>query len=281
MTVYVFPGQGSQIKGMGNGLFDEFSSLTKQANDILQYDIKQLCHDSDMAKLSKTQYTQPAMFVVNALTYLKRNKDGQPIPKYAIGHSLGEYSALFAAEVFDFATGVKLVQKRGELMGAITGYKMAAVLGLTATEISRILQENNLSEIDLANFNTPKQTVISGKVNDIAKAKTVFGNVAGSMFFELPVSGAFHSRYMKPVQETFSEYLKDFTWSDPKITVIANVDVQPYTQANVADKLTKQLASPVQWVDTIKFLQKQGEKDFIEVGPGNKMMGLVRQCLNA
>jgi len=279
MTVYVFPGQGSQSQGMGAGLFEDFSTLTAAANEILGYDIKQLCTQGSMAQLSQTQYTQPALFVVNALSYLSRKAEGQPTPKFAIGHSLGEYSALFAAEAFDFATGLRLVQKRGELMGAITGYKMAAIVGLSDADITQTLQKNNLTSIDLANFNTPTQTVISGPANDISKTKSIFENVKGCLYFELPVSGAFHSRYMQPVQEKFAAFLKDFTVSEPKLTVIANVDVQPYTQATVADKLVKQLASPVRWVETIRYLQKQGESEFIEVGPGNKMTGLVRQCL--
>src|SRR5205823_13876450 len=126
MLAYIFPGQGSQTRGMGGNLFDDFPELTAQADAILGYSIKKLCLEDPNQELNQTQFTQPALFVVNALTFLKKNQK----PDYVAGHSLGEYNALFAAEVFDFATGLNLVKKRGELMSEAKNGGMAAVIGL-------------------------------------------------------------------------------------------------------------------------------------------------------
>ena len=137
MTTYVFPGQGSQNKGMGGTLFDDFSELTVQADAILGYSIKRLCLEDPQIKLSLTQYTQPALYIVNAFSYLKRLREIGKKPNFVAGHSLGEYSALFAAEVFDFPTGLQLVKKRGELMSRASGGAMAAILGLDEEQIIR------------------------------------------------------------------------------------------------------------------------------------------------
>lgn len=163
MVTCVFPGQGSQRKGMGGTLFDEFEELTAKADEILGYSIKEMCLRDPNRRLSETQYTQPALYTVNALSYLKKVKETRKTPDYVAGHSLGEYNALFASGVFNFEDGLKIVKKRGELMGRATGGGMAAVIGLNEGQIEDILKRNNLQSIDIANYNTPSQIVISGK----------------------------------------------------------------------------------------------------------------------
>ena len=150
MKAYVFPGQGSQEKGMGAKLFDEFADLTKSADSILGYSIKDLClYDKDN-KLQSTEYTQPAIYIVSVMDYLKSRKEGIAAPNYVAGHSIGEYAALYAAGVFDFETGLKLVKKRGELMAKANGGGMAAIIGLTKEQVLEVLEKNDLNRIDVA-----------------------------------------------------------------------------------------------------------------------------------
>lgn len=173
MITYVFPGQGSQQKGMGQGLFEQYQHLTDQADQILGYSIKKLCTEKGYFDVNHTQYTQPALYVVNALSYLKKLEETGGKPDFAAGHSLGEYNALFAAGAFDFGTGLKLVKKRGELMGRITGGGMAAVIGLDKEQVTAVLEEHHLHTIDVANENTPRQIVISGQ-KKILKKRELF-----------------------------------------------------------------------------------------------------------
>lgn len=274
MTVFVFPGQGSQKVGMGEGLFTEFADFTAQADEILGYSISELCLKDPRGELGKTQFTQPALYVVNVLTYYQKVKQGQK-PKYVAGHSLGEYSALCAANVFDFATGLKLVKKRGELMARATGGGMAAVVGLTPDQIAFTLKNPTLSSIDVANFNSFTQTVISGLKDDISNAQASFEAAGAKMYIPLNVSGAFHSRYMTPARDEFNEFLNSFNFKTPEITVIANVSAEPYTAENIKLNLADQINHSVRWTETIQYLLAQGEEEFVEVGPGAVLAGLI------
>lgn len=227
MKAYVFPGQGAQIKGMGAMLFDLYPEITMQANEILGYDIKHLCVEDPELKLSNTQYTQPALYIVGALSYLQHLDKGGARPDYFAGHSLGEYNALLAAESFDFVTGLKLVMKRGELMANAFGGSMAAILGMKKEELRRFLREHDLHSIDLANFNTASQIVISGMSGDIKRACELLEN-DGRMCVPLNTSGAFHSRYMESAKNAFSssldsehaKWLESFT---PKKSFFCNI----------------------------------------------------------
>jgi len=151
MTVFIFPGQGSQIKGMGGTLFNQFKDFTDQANTILGYSIQTLCLEDPQQQLKQTQYTQPALYIVNALTYFKKIQETGQKPTYVAGHSLGEYNALLAAGVFDFETGLKLVKKRGEFMSQVGEGAMASVSGLTADAIYIILSQYGLTNVVIAN----------------------------------------------------------------------------------------------------------------------------------
>jgi malonyl CoA-acyl carrier protein transacylase len=278
MTAFLFPGQGSQIKGMGADLFDQFTELTQQADEILGYSIKSLCLEDKDQQLNHTAYTQPALYVVNALSYQQALGKNGP-PGFVAGHSLGEYNALQAAGVFSFADGLKLVKKRGELMSEAQPGAMAAILELTAAEVERCLQQQGLS-IDIANYNTPTQTVIAGLTQEIEEAQQTFEQ-AGGIFVPLNTSGPFHSRYMDAAKTEFEDYLKGFTFAKPTLPVIANLDGQPYQEADIFDYLAKQLTHPVRWVDTIYYLFKQGERDFIELGAGEvliKFIPAIRQA---
>lgn len=275
MTTYMFPGQGSQVKGMGEGLFELYPSLVQEADEILGYSIESLCLEDKDEQLNNTKYTQPALFVVEALAYLKKSSEGSK-PDYCVGHSLGEYSALFAAGVFDFATGLQLVKKRGELMSEVSGGGMLAVINLSEDRISSLLSQNQLESIDIANYNSPKQIILSGLAEDISKASGILSSEA-MMCVPLKVSGAFHSRYMKKAAEEFEGFLESFSFKPAHTKVIANVSAEPYTQQNIKSNLSRQIMSPVRWTESIKYLKHEGETEFVEVGPGNILTRLMAQ----
>ncbi len=277
MAVWVFPGQGSQAKGMGDGLFEEFSELTAQADSILRYSIKTLCLEDPRDQLSQTNYTQPALFVVSALAYHQQMNETGRQPDFVVGHSLGEYNALYAAGVFDFETGLKLVNKRGELMSQASGGGMAAVIGLSADAVIDVLQTNNLEGIDIANYNSGSQIVISGLKQDIDQAQASFEKAGARLFMPLKVSGAFHSRYMQSAHEEFSKYLELFSFNAPKIPVIANTTAKPYTIDTIAENLVNQIDHSVRWNESIQTLLSQGEKNFSEIGPGRVLTGLINR----
>lgn len=278
LKAFVFTGQGSQVKGMGKDLFDEFTDLVKKADKILGYSIKDLCLNDSNGLLNRTDYTQPALYMVSTLEYLKRIKYGEEKPDYVAGHSLGEYSALFAAGVVDFETGLKLVKKRGELMAKALGGKMAAVIGLSEDVVRDILKYNNFTTIDVANLNSPTQIVISGLEEDIKKAEIIFSNTDGCIMYKiLNVSGAFHSRYMEDARKEFTEYMKNFIFNKPKIPIIANITARPYKEEEILSTLSMQLVSPVRWTDTIRYLMAKGVENFEEIGPGHVLTGLYRK----
>lgn len=276
MKTFMFPGQGSQSKGMGGTLFDEFETLTDKADKILGYSIKELCLEDPAKQLGQTQFTQPALYVVNALSYFKKTGESGQKPDFVVGHSLGEFNALLAAECFDFEAGLKLVKKRGELMSQATDGGMAAILNATKEEIEAILEENGLTNIDLVNFNTPSQIVISGLKEEIARAQPFFQK-GRMMYHPLNTSGAFHSRFMNPAKEKFENYLKKFKLSDLKIPVISNVTARPYQNEEVLEKLSSQIASPVRWCESIQYLMSLGDMEFEEIGHGEVLTRLVQK----
>jgi malonyl CoA-acyl carrier protein transacylase len=279
MKTYMFPGQGSQARGMGGELFDAFPALTAKADEVLGYSIRELCLEDPRKELNKTQFTQPALFVVNALSYCRRVEENGP-PDFLAGHSLGEFNALLAAECFDFETGLRLVKKRGELMSQATDGAMAAIVNATREQIEALLREKGLVNVDIANCNTPMQTVISGPAADIAACQDIF-NVDRMMYVALNTSGAFHSRLMIPAAQKFEAFLKKRKFSKPKIPVIANITAKPYPDKAVVEYLSKQIHSSVLWSDSIHYLMSlSDDMEFVEVGHGDvlaKMILKIRQ----
>ncbi len=275
--IYVFPGQGSQTPGMGEELFEQFPELVKQADDVLSCSIKSLCLDDPENRLNQTDYTQPALYIVNALTYLSKTEETDLRPDFVAGHSLGEYNALFAAGVFDFITGLKLVQKRGQIMVKATGGGMAAVIGMQPDKIQQVLKDASFDTIDIANYNSPKQTVISGRKEDIDAVKTVFEEAGARLFIPLKVSGAFHSRYMQDAQDEFTDFLKNFEFQPVKIPVIANYTAAPYQNGETTNNMVQQISNPVRWVESIQYLKLQPEPEFEEIGPGTVLTKLIKQ----
>lgn len=280
MRTVLFPGQGAQFKGMGKELFPLYPQLTKVASEVLGYPVDKLCLEDPGNQLRYTQYTQPALYVVNAFAYMKKKREGAADAKadYFAGHSLGEYNALLAAEVFDFESGLRLVQKRGELMGKASGGSMAAVIG-NPGRIRQVLDENGLQEIDLANYNTPSQTVISGKAEAVARAERAFRNV-NMRCVMLNVTAPFHSRYMQPAQREFGEFMRQFRFFPPKTPVISNVTAQPH-DGKIPESLMSQITSPVRWSDSIRYLLSQGDMQFTEIGSSilTNMVNEIRKAV--
>ena len=276
-NIFVFPGQGSQSAGMGGELFDQFPELVNQADEVLGCSSKELCLDDPENRLNQTDYTQPALYVVNALTYLSKTENTDLRPDFVAGHSLGEYNALLAAGVFDFITGLKLVQKRGQIMVKVTGGGMAAVIGMQPDKIKQVLKDDSFESIDIANLNSPKQTVISGRKEDIDAVKTVFEDAGARLFIPLKVSGAFHSRYMQDAQNEFADFLKSFEFQPVQIPVIANYTAAPYQNDETMNNMVQQISSPVRWVESIQYLKQQPEPEFEEIGPGNVLTKLIKQ----
>jgi malonyl CoA-acyl carrier protein transacylase len=283
MIAFVFPGQGSQKRGMGAGLFDEarqYAEVEMEVDAILGYSLRELCLEDPNNRLKETEFTQPCLYVVNALHYYKAVNQGAR-PDYLAGHSLGEYNALLAAGVFDFLTGLRLAQRRGELMSRAKSGGMAAVIGLGAGVVAEVIEENRLASIDVANFNSPSQTVVSGPIEDIRNAGPLFEKAGARTYVPLHVSAAFHSRYMAEAARAFDDFLAPFYFAAPKIPVIANATAQPYpadsTSESVKSLLVKQITHSVCWDQSVRFLIDKGVTEFTEIGPGNVLTKMMQQ----
>ncbi len=276
MKAYIFPGQGSQYKGMGKGLFDQYTDRVQLADAVLGYSIAEICLDDPERKLGFTQYTQPALYVVNALSYQNEIQKTGQLPNYLAGHSLGEYNALQASGAISFEDGLKLVKKRGELMSQAPKGAMAAILGSTENNISQLLKNNGLSTVDIANYNAHDQTVISGLEEDIANAQSLF-NEDHIKFIPLNTSGAFHSRYMKSAASEFNHYIRQFTFFPLEIDVISNVYARSYTQKKIKENLVSQITRPVKWSDSICHMIELGVTEFEELGAGHVLTTLIEK----
>ena len=285
MAVALFPGQGAQRVGMGGRLFDEveeFAAVESEVDELLGFSVRRLCSEGPQAKLSETQFTQPCLYVVNALHHYKALSTGWR-PQLLAGHSLGEYNALHAAGAFDFLTGLRLVKKRGELMGQARHGGMAAVLGLAPDRIGAVINDAGLDDLDVANFNSPTQTVVSGPSATIARAGQYFERAGAERYVPLSVSGAFHSRYMQPAADEYADFLAGFLFQNLAVPVLSNVTARPYKTddagANVSELLVKQITSPVRWSATVWYLVGRGGADavFRESGPGDVLTKLFHK----
>jgi len=286
-TAFVFPGQGSQAVGMGKDLADTHESarqLFARADEVLGFPLSKICFEGPQDELKKTENTQPALYVVSCATLTVLRERGVGAPESVAGHSLGEYSALFAAGVFDFETGLKLVRARGEAMyaaGQARPGTMAAVLafdGKTVAEICERVSEG-ASVVVAANYNSPDQTVISGDVDAVNRASLAIREAGGKRVIPLPVSGAFHSPLVQPAAETMRAELDKANLEKPKsVRFINNADADLLKDPEtIADSLVRQIISPVRWVETIQRLWDLGTRRFVEVGSGKVLSGLIRR----
>lgn len=281
----LFPGQGSQHIGMGKELAEQYEgckNVFQKANEVLREDFSRLIFSGDEEELKRTENTQPALLTTSIAIWEILRKKGITA-HYACGHSLGEYSALVAANAISFEEACITVRKRGEWMEhAVPQGKgtMAAVLGLAREKVEEATREASEKGliVELANYNCPGQIVISGTVEGVEEA-TKLAKVKGARrVIPLSVSGPFHSSLMKPAAEKMKEHLKTISISSPTIPVISNVTASPVTDGEqIRNLLYEQIFSPVLWEDTIQFLVKNGVDMFLEIGPGKVLSGLVKK----
>ena len=263
---------------MGRDLFERFPDLCAIADEILGIPIRRLCLEDPDRLLRSTAYTQPALFVVNALAWLEHRRQHPP-PAFLAGHSLGEYNALFAAGCFDFATGLRLVQRRGQLMAEAPKGGMAAVLDLDIERIQRVLESEGAA-VDIANLNSPQQVVLAGPKDQLEALVEPLERAGARRCVLLNVDGAFHSRYMEPCAERFAPFLRQFRFSPPQWPVLANTTGRPYGD-DLTGPLVAQLCSPVRWTETLEYLLHQGVRRAQELGPGKVLDKLWNHALDA
>lgn len=262
---------------MGAELFEMFPEEIAQASETLGYSIRELCIEGPEEKLGQTQYTQPALYTVSFLQAMSRKQE-QGMPSMAAGHSVGEFAALAFAEAFSFEDGLRMVAKRGEIMSEVRGGGMAAVIALDIDKIKEVIEGHGFAGIDLANFNSPGQIVISGPEAEIKASLSPLKEAGAKLVVPLKVSGAFHSRMMAEPASKFGEFLEDFTFNSPTISVFANVTAAPYPDSSsIAETLVRQIHSPVRWTDTILGMRDAGADAFEECGPGKVLTKLLRQ----
>ncbi len=283
-VAYVFPGQGAQTVGMGKDLYDSFDSvktLFKQADEAVGFSLSKIFFEGPEEELRKTSNAQPALVAVSIACLRAAQEVGGknlPAPSFMAGHSLGEYTALAAANVIDFSTAVFLAKERGRLMyeaGLKTPGSMMAIIGLDEAILAEVCKETNTV---IANINSPGQLVISGAVENIARAGEMAKAKGAARALPLQVSGAFHSPLMQPAVEGMTQILAKVTFKDPIVPIIANVTAQPITSGSqVRDELLKQLCSSVQWQRSVEFMAGQGVGKFIEIGPGKVLAGLIKK----
>ncbi|MFB6904841.1 ACP S-malonyltransferase [Streptomyces bacillaris] len=283
MRCYVFPGQGTQKKGMGRSLFGRFPDLCRRADRVLGYPIEELCLENPERRLSDTAYAQPAIYVVNALHWSAAQEDLPPADFFA-GHSLGEYSALFAAGAFDFETGLTLVRRRAELMSQVSGGAMAAVVGLSEQIVQETLEQHGATGVVIANYNAPEQFVLSGSREELARIKPVFEQVEGVRgFVPVRVSGPFHAPAMAPAADRFRSLLASVEVGELRTPVISNVTGLPFgpDAQEVRDLLADQIAQPVRWTDSIRYLRDAGVSAFTELGESKVLTSLIDRITTA
>ena len=280
----IFPGQGTQSVGMGKHFYETSSdakAIFNRADAILKKDLAKIIFEGPLEKLTSTAYCQPAILTVSVAA-LKVFEQSEMFKKVSVsftaGLSLGEYAALTACGALSFEDTLKLVERRSAFMEEATKLskgRMAAVIGLDKSVIIKICQETGA---EVANFNSPQQIVITGQADKVEAACAKLTAAGAKSVVPLEVSGAFHSSLMKPAAEKFAQELKGVKLSSPRCPLISNINAQPVTSSEtIRENLAKQITGSVQWVDTVNFLAGQGIENFIEIGPGKVLKGLIRR----
>jgi len=282
---YIFPGQGSQAVGMGQNLCSHSEAartLFEQADEYLGEKISTLCFYGPEDALKQTIHTQPALYVTSAAVLAVLRERGVPEPEAVAGHSVGEYAALYAAGAFDFETGLKLVARRAQEMhrAALTSPgAMAAVLGLSAEQVVAVCEDaESAGPVSAANFNGGGQVVISGSADGVAKASELAKAVGAKRVLPLNVSGAFHSALMAPAVEAMEYALRDAVIQTANIPIVANLTADYETTPDeIRTNLAAQIDHPVRWEETILRLVSDGFTEFVEVGSGTVLAGLMKR----
>jgi [acyl-carrier-protein] S-malonyltransferase len=282
-TAYVFPGQGAQSVGMGRDLYQNFEAakaVFEQADKALGFSLSRLCFEGPEEELVQTVNAQPAIVTVSfaCLEAARSLNGGLPPAGFVAGHSLGEYTALAAAGVLDFATTVYLARERGRLMhqaGQLTPGGMAAIIGLDETPLAEVCQQTGTR---IANINCPGQIVISGAKDKLAQAVELVKEKGAHRAIPLQVSGAFHTPLMQPAVDGMAEIMATLKFNNPTVPIIGNTTARPLTTAEaVKEELLNQLCNCVQWQRSVEYMVSEGVATFIEIGPGRVLAGLIKR----
>lgn len=281
MKAYIFPGQGAQFVGMGRNLFENSNKakdLFEQANQILGFSITEIMFNGTDEDLKQTKVTQPAIFLHSVILSKVLGESFQP--KMVAGHSLGEFSALVANQTLSFEDGLQLVYKRAMAMQKACELQpgtMAAVLGLEDTIVEDICKKID-GIVTPANYNCPGQLVISGELSAVEKACEAMKNAGAKRALILPVGGAFHSVLMKPAEEELAKAIENTHFNKPICPIYQNVTTTAVNNPDeIKRNLINQLTAPVKWTQSVQQMIQDGASEFIEVGPGKVLQGLVKK----
>lgn len=275
---YLFPGQGSQQVGMGMDIANaeaDAKNVFRIVNDQCNFDLHKVAWTGPDKALQKTIHTQPSLYATSAACLQALRKYYPDTPMCVAGHSLGEFTALWASGVYNLEDGAKLTVRRGELMQASPEGSMAAILGYDQEDLNSII--NNYSDVVVANYNTSAQQVISGTLDGIRQITTELTKLKVKVI-PLPVGGAFHSPLMKNANKEFSKIIQSINFQDAQCPIIQNVTAQAHTTAQeLQANLTNQMTSSVYWIQSIQTMISMGVECFVEIGPGRVLSGLVRK----
>lgn len=278
-TAWVFPGQGSQSVGMGKALADaepEARQRFAEADDALGFALSDIIWNGPDAVLQRTEAQQPALLVVSVVQFeaLKR-RERLSDAAFAAGHSLGQYSAAVCTGALPFAQAVRLVRRRGQLMQEFGHGAMAAVLGMETEAVQALAAE---AGVEVANINAPGQVTIAGRQDGVERAAALAKERGARRAIMLSVSAAFHTSLMRPVADALTPLLEDASITDPVIPIMANVDGHPIAgAADLRAELINHIFSPVQWVRAVETMRDAGVTDYLEIGPGNVLSGLIKR----
>ena len=279
---FVFPGQGSQSVGMGKDLYENFAAAKNvfdTADKVLGKSITTICFEGPEDDLKLTVNTQPSIVTMSiaALEAFKSELDVEV--SATAGHSLGEYCAMYASGVMDLETTLKAIQKRADLMGATKGGAMAAILNAPEGSLEKALEEaSSVGYVDVANYNSPAQVVITGDETAVAKAGELLSAAGARRVVPLAVSGAFHSKFMENAGKEFAGFVSELDLNDASIPVFTNVDAEAtILGAEFKNKMPKQIYSSVQWTQSVQKMVAEGIDTFVEIGPGKVLAGLVKK----
>jgi len=283
-VAYIFPGQGAQYAGMGKDLYESSPAAKEifdKANSILKVDIKKLCFEGPAEELSTTSNSQPAIFTASIAAlraYETSQYSGQYIPKFSLGLSLGEYTALVAAGCMTFEDALVLVRKRAEYMEEASKKnpgKMACVLGMDVKAVDDLCKGLGC---EIANLNCPGQVVVSGKINNIELLASLAKDKGAKRVLMLDVSGPFHSSLMNTARDKLKDYIDKVQFFAPKMKFVSNVDAKEQTDiVKIKDNLIKQVNSKTLWEESIRLVSSSGIGTFLEIGPGQVLKGLLKK----
>lgn len=279
--VYTFPGQGAQSVGMGKAFYDqsaEAKEIYKAANAQLGFDLTELCFEGPQEELTRTDRCQPALLVTSLAAFVAVRQKSSPLPMALCGLSLGEISALAAAEALSLKDAVYLVQARGEAMAQCADQHPGAMLAVMGLEDKIVEGICDQAGVVAANYNAPAQLVLSGSVEGIDQAEQMAKEAGAKRAVKLDVSGAFHSPLMQPAAKALEAALSKIDFREPKFPVVSNVTAEPVLDpSKIPGTLVRQLVSPVRWSQSVRYLIKEGADTFIELPPARTLTGLLKR----